>query len=102
MSIEGVTQSVKAAMEAVHANVLCEDDLLQRTCLCGVRHPVGHLRRSVRDDDRHQSTSQSHGLVRSADCCGCCLSWDVGPDERAWRVHQKAETTNDHTGCTAG
>lgn len=77
MTITGVTESVRAAMEAVQANVLCEDDLLQRTCEHGIRHPVGHLRRVLRENDRHQRASERAPLQSSWACDGCCQTWST-------------------------
>lgn len=91
--IEGVGESVQAAMQAVNANVLTENGLLLRTCEHGVRHPVGHLDApqwaSLTDEwarprltnqrgepvpstleSRHEQRSGAG--YQSAKCCGCC------------------------------
>lgn len=84
MTITGVTEPVRAAMEAVNATVLCENNLLMRTCEHGIRHPVGHLDgRTVRADDPrtglagdpHFGVSATAPLVFRAECDGCCASW---------------------------
>lgn len=79
MSVEGVTESVQAAMAAANANVLTGDGLLQRTCEHGIRHPVGHLDRKVdivgeNVRRRHETRGRFGGAV-SVQCCGCCATW---------------------------
>lgn len=75
--------TIRAAMDAVNANVLTESSLMLRTCEHSVRHPVGHLDPQVWSSLTHQSKEsrkQLHakhervfgaGYIR-ADCCGCC------------------------------
>lgn len=76
-TIEGVTLEVAAAMNAVEANVICEDGLLQRTCEHGIRHPVGHLFRRISDpDDRpRHSVRMPFGMSPATTCDGCCQTW---------------------------
>jgi len=85
-TIEGVTPEVAAAMNAVDANVLCEDGLLQRTCEHGIRHPVGHLHGykdgnlALQDPSlkkRHDKKTRWGMAWGGVQCDGCCSGWKV-------------------------
>lgn len=67
---EGTTVPVNDQMNAVNANVLREDGVLQRTCEHGVRHPVGDLHR----DSVKREELEAHALYH---CCPkqCCAAW---------------------------
>jgi hypothetical protein len=76
---EGVAAEVNERMDAVDADVLSEDNMLFRVCAHSVRHPVGHLTRTLgeRDVERHHVPSEVPGSLRSVPCCAeqCCAAW---------------------------
>ena len=75
-----MNETIRAAMDAVGANVLTEDGLLLRTCEHGVRHPVGHISLEIdvtRDEwmlrhERRGDMGHAH-----AKCDGCCVGGEI-------------------------
>lgn len=68
---EGVTESVLAKMNALHAGSLREDGLILRRCEHGVKHPVGHIHTNRVGLEESRSHEQR--------CCpdACCKAWAV-------------------------
>lgn len=77
---EGVSASLNALMNACEADIVRDDNLLQRVCEHGVRHPVGHVDGKFMDEPEwlkrnHQAAGDPFPFTKRAECCGCCADW---------------------------
>ena len=75
----GIGEAIIDRMVPLSADCLGENNVIYRTCEHGIRHPVGHLDRSLRISDigefsdSHQSGSP---LTSVRQCDGCCADWE--------------------------
>jgi hypothetical protein len=74
----GIAAKLWDTMTVVGADVLTEDNVMLRTCIHGVRHPVGSVngRRMNADIGKsHHRIPTANGDHAHTECCGCCAEW---------------------------